>query len=184
MATAGVAPGICGGSMSDPVRILGVFPGEEECAEGIESLRRAGYTKLEVFSPIPSDRVLEALESKKSPVGAFVLAGGILGVLSGFALTIGTSLTWSHVAGGKPIISIPAYIIPSYELMILLGALSGIGAFLMFARLPAFESKRGYSERFSGDRFGVWVTCGPDQTGRAEALLRNSGAEEVERETA
>jgi hypothetical protein len=170
--------------MSDPVRILGVFSTEEECVEGIESLRRAGYTELEVFSPIPSDRVLEALALKPSPVRVFVLAGGILGVLSGFALTIGTSLTWSHVAGGKPIISIPAYIIPSYELMILFGALLGIGAFLMFGRLPLFEFKRGYSERFSGDRFGVWVTCGPDQTGRAESLLKSSGAEEIERETA
>ncbi len=170
--------------MSDPVRILGVFTDEEECAEGIESLRRAGYSKLEVFSPIPSDRVLEALALKKSPVRVFVLVGGILGALSGFALTIGTSLTWPHVAGGKPIISITPYIVIAYELMILLGGLSGIAAFLLFGRLPAAESKIGYSERFSGDRFGVWVTCGPDQTGRAESLLRNSGAEEVERETA
>ena len=56
---------------------------------------------------MPSEKILEALELPKSPIRVCVLAGGIIGVLSGFALTIGTSLTWPHVAGGKPIISIP-----------------------------------------------------------------------------
>jgi hypothetical protein len=169
--------------MSDPVRILGIFEGEEETAEGIERLRKAGYSRLEAFFPIPSDRILEALAVRKSPVRVWVLAGGIFGALSGFAITIGTSLTWSHVAGGKPIISIPPYIIIAYELMILLGALFGIGAFLAYGRLPRQESIPGYSPRFSDDRFGLWVTCPPDQSGRVEALLREAGAEEVERET-
>lgn len=170
--------------MSDTVRVLGIFEVEEETVAGIERLRGAGYSRLDACFPIPSDAVLEALEVKKSPVRIWVLAGGILGALSGFALTIGTSLTWAHVAGGKPIISITPYIIIAYELMILLGSLAGIAGFLIYGRLPRQTSIKGYSPRFSDDRFGVWVTCQPDQCGRVEALLREAGAEEVERETA
>lgn len=183
MAAAGAAQGGGRGGMSDSVRVIGVFASEEECVAGIENLRRAGYAQPRVFAPIPSERILEALELPKSPVRSCVLAGGITGALSGFALTIGTSLTWPHVAGGKPIISLTPYIIIAFELMILFGALSGIAGFLIFGRLPRLESIRGYSPRFTDDRFGVLVTCAPEQGVRVEMALRDAGAQEVERET-
>jgi Protein of unknown function (DUF3341) len=170
--------------MSDPVQIIGVFSSEEECIHGIETLRRDGFPHPRVFAPIPSDKILEALELPKSPVRLCVLLGGITGVLSGFALTIGTAWTWPHVAGGKPIVSLPPYIIIAFELMILFGALSGVGGFLFFNRFPRLESIKGYSPRFSDDRFGVLVTCAPEQSTRVELLLKDAGAEEVERETA
>jgi hypothetical protein len=169
--------------MSDPVRITAVFAGEEECVEGIESLRRAGFVKPQVFAPIPSERILEALELPKSTVRVWVLAGGITGVLSGFALTIGTSLTWGHIAGGKPIVSLPPYIIIAFELMILFGALAGVAGFFFLGRFPRVEGISGYSPRFSDDRFGVLVMCPPEQSTRIELLLKDAGAEEVERET-
>jgi Protein of unknown function (DUF3341) len=184
MAAAGAAQGIGGGGMSDPIQIVGVFCSEEDCIHGIESVRRAGFSHPRVFAPIPSEKILETLELPKSPVRLCVLLGGITGALSGFALTIGTSLTWSHVAGGKPIISLPPYIIIAFELMILFGALSGVGSFLFFNRFPRLDSLRGYSPRFSDDRFGVAVTCAPEQSTRVEMLLKDAGAEEVERETA
>jgi len=170
--------------MSEAVRVIGVFSSEEECVHAIESLRRAGYPRPRVFFPIPSEKILEALELPKSPVRSWVLAGGITGVLSGFALTIGTAMTWPHVAGGKPMISLPPYIIIAFELMILFGALSGVAGFLITGRLPRLESLSGYSPRFSDDRFGVLVTCASEQSTRVELLLKDAGAEEVERETA
>jgi len=170
--------------MSDSIGLIAVFSDEEECVRGIESLRRAGYTRPRVFSPIPSEKILEALELPRSPIRVCVLMGGIIGVLSGFALTIGTSLTWPHVVGGKPIVSITTYIIIAFELMILFGALSGVGAFLFFGRFPRLEPQRGYSTRFSDDRFGVVVTCAPGESTRVEMLLKDAGAEEVEREPA
>lgn len=169
--------------MSDSTQIIGLFADEEECVHGIESLRRAGYPKPRVFAPVPSEKILEALELPKSPIRVCVLAGGIIGVLSGFALTIGTSLTWPHVVGGKPIISITPYIIIAFELMILFGALSGVAGFFFFGRFPRLESIRGYSTRFSDDRFGVVIGCAKDQAARVEMLLKDAGAEEIERES-
>jgi hypothetical protein len=170
--------------MSDPVQIIGVFSDEEECVHGIETIRRAGFGQPRVFSPIPSERILEALQAAPSPIRVCVLLGGIIGALSGFALTIGTSLTWPHVAGGKPIISLTPYVIIAFELMILFGALSGVGAFLIFGRFPRLQSVPGYSPRFSDDRFGVVVNCAPGESARVERLLKDAGAEEVEREPA
>jgi hypothetical protein len=170
--------------MSDSTQVIGVFADEEECVHGIENLRQAGYPKPRVFAPIPSEKIIEALELPKSPVRVWVLTGGIIGAISGFALTIGTSLTWPHVAGGKPIISLTPYIIIAFELMILFGALSGVAGFLFFGRFPSLESQRGYSTRFSDDRFGVVVDCAPAQSARVARLLKDAGAEEIEREPA
>jgi len=184
MAAVGAAQGVGGGGMSESVQVTGVFASEEECIHAIQALRRGGFHRPRVFAPIPSEKILETLELPKSPIRLCVLLGGITGVISGFALTIGTAWTWPHVAGGKPMVSLPPYIIIAFELMILFGALAGVGGFLFFNRFPRLESLRGYSPRFSDDRFGVLVTCASEQSTRAELLLKDAGAEEVERETA
>lgn len=170
--------------MSDQVGIVGSFTDEEACARGIEALRDAGLRRLSFFAPVPSERLLEAAGLDRSPVRSWVLIGGITGALSGFALTIGTSLTWSHVVGGKPIVSIPTYIVIAFELMVLLGGLSAVIGFLVHARVPAFEAQRGYYSRFSVDRFGVLVLCSETEVAQAERVLKEAGAEEVTGEAA
>jgi hypothetical protein len=169
--------------MSEQVRIVGSFADEEQCAEVIEHLRHQGLGKVEAFTPFPSERINEAMELKRSPVRRWVLGGGITGVLSGFALTVGTSYTYPHHVGGKSLSSIPPYVIIAFELMILFGALSGVLGFLVNGRFPRFESVPSYLPRFSSDRFGVVVTCEAAEAERAEAMLKEAGAEEVHRES-
>jgi Alternative complex III, ActD subunit len=170
--------------MSDAVEIVGAFAEEHGCVQGIGALRAASITDFRVFAPIPSPHILEAIGRRKSRVRLFVLIGGITGVLTGLAITIGTSMEWNLVAGGKPIISWPPFIIICFELMILFGGISAVLSFLGNARVPAFESARGYSSRFGDDRFGIAVRCGEPDAARVESLLKQAGAEEVAREAA
>jgi Alternative complex III, ActD subunit len=164
--------------------VIASFADEQPCARAVEDLRKAGSEHLRYFAPIPSERIFEAAGFSRSPVRRWVLGGGITGALSGFALTIGTSLTWSHVAGGKPIVSIPPYIIIAFELMILFGALSAVIGFLVNGGVPEFQPLSGYSPRFSSDRFGVVVRCDEEEAERVESIMREAGAEEVAREPA
>ncbi len=115
---------------------------------------------------------------------AFVLTGGILGIVTAIALTVGTSWEWNLVVGGKPIVSWPPFIIIMFELMVLFGGISAVLSFLLNARVPAFEIETGYSSRFSEDRFGVAVRCDEAQSGQVESILNESGAEEIVREAA
>jgi len=57
-------------------------------------------------------------------------------------------------------------------------------SFLFNARVPAFEIERGYSSRFSEDRFGIVVRCDEGLGAQVESILKESGAEEVVREAA
>jgi hypothetical protein len=170
--------------MSELVNVIATFAEEEESARAIEELRHSGIGAVRTFAPFPSEKIQEALALPKSPIRAWVLTGGIMGALSGFALTIGLSLAWPHYVGGKPIVSIPPFVIIAFELMILFGALSGVAGFLFHGRFPRFDPIPGYSKRFGTDRFGVVVHCAAANSARAEAMLRQAGAEQVEQEVA
>ncbi|MGB6090972.1 MAG: DUF3341 domain-containing protein [Candidatus Binataceae bacterium] len=173
--------------MSAVMEIIGSFVDEQLCVRGISDLREAQVHDFRVFYPFPSHHIEHAMGKPKSKVRLFVLIGGITGILTALAITIGTSWEWNLVAGGKPIISWPPFIIICFELMILFGGISAVTSFLINAGLPAFESKSGYQSRFSEDRFGVVVSCDEADSARIEnieSILRNAGAEEVLREAA
>jgi hypothetical protein len=168
--------------MNSPVEIVGSFADEHGCVSCIERLRGVKPATVKVFSPIPSHHIEHAIGKPKSTVRAFVLTGGILGVVSAIALTVGTSWEWNLDVGGKPVVSWPPFIIIIFELMVLFGGISAVLSFLFNARVPAFEVERGYSSRFSEDRFGVVVRCEEEQGAQIESILKDAGAEEVVRE--
>lgn len=170
--------------MSAAIEIIGVFTDEHACIHGVETLKKegVGISRFRVFAPIPSEHLMLAIGRGLSPVRAVVLAGGILGVLTGLAVTIGTAMEWNLVSGGKPIISMPPYIIIMFELMILFGGVLGLIGFFFFAHLPQLDPIGGYSERFGQDRFGIVIDCDEDESARFETLMREAGAEEVVQE--
>jgi hypothetical protein len=164
------------------ISIVSSFVEELQCAHAIEELRAAQVADFRTFSPIPSHRIEHAIGRKKSPVRWIVLAGGISGVLTGLAITIGTTYEWNLNAGGKPLLSWPPFIVICFELMILLGGIFGFFGVLGLAGVPTTESQPGYSGRFAGDRFGLVIRCDEAEAERVESMMKESGAEEVVRE--
>jgi Alternative complex III, ActD subunit len=170
--------------MSGRIEIRGSLPDEDRCAIVVEALRAGGGDDFRIFSPIPSEKIADAIGRPKSPVRLWVLLGGIIGILSGIAITVGTAMEWNLDAGGKPVVSVPPYIIICFELMILLGGISAVLGFLFNARMPALDPIGGYAPQFSADRFGIVVRCDDADAARIETMLRDAGAEEISRETA
>jgi hypothetical protein len=168
--------------MNDAANIIGSFADERACARCIERLRQMKTIAVRVFSPIPSHEIDHAIGKPKSPVRAVVLAGGILGVLTAMAITIGTSWEWNLVVGGKPIVSWPPFIIIMFELMVLFGGISAVLSFMVGARVPDFDPDPEFSSRFSEDRFGIVARCTESELSVVESILREAGAEEVVRE--
>ena len=157
-------------------------------ARAVEQLRRKGYQNVKTFSPIPCEQLEGEPEVRHSPVRAYTLTGGILGFVSGLALTIGTVLEWPLITGGKPIVSIPPFLIICFELTILLGGLATLAGLAIHARLsPAVSQggpEAGYDARFSVDRFGVFVSCEGGQIEEVKQLFLAAGVEETSVETA
>ena len=155
----------------------------DAAVDAIRALRAKGYRDLVVYTAAPNHEIEEALEHRVSPVRLVTLIGGLTGCTAGFGMTIWMSYDWPLIVGGKPIASIPPYVVIGFELTILMGALSTVVAVALFSVLMG---KRGgqYDPRFSDDMIGIFVPTTPDQLGPIEHLLRSAGAVEVRHETA
>jgi hypothetical protein len=167
-----------------PARVPGLlasFLHVDAAVDAIRAIRALGIRDLTVYTAAPNHEIEEALGQRVSPVRLFTLIGGLSGCTAGFAMTIWMSYDWPVLIGGKPIASIPPYVVIGFELTILLGALSTVAAVGLFSVLMG---KRGapYDPRFSDDQIGIFVPAPFDQAGRVEQLLRSAGAVEVRHE--
>jgi hypothetical protein len=162
--------------------LVGVFEQPGDLAQAIRQLKGRGLGPLEFYSPSPFLELDEAMDARPSRVRVFTLVGGLLGVTTGYAMTIWMSLDWPIMIGGKPYASIPPYTIIAFELTILLGGLFTLLGLLAVGRLPwgGFgRSPASYSSRFSAEDLGLVVTCADRDVVEVEKLLRAHAAREV-----
>jgi hypothetical protein len=161
--------------------VVGVFSHIDTTVHALEELRAKGYHDFEVYTPVPVHEIEDVIERDRpvSPVRLFTLIGGLTGTVSGFALTIWSALQWNLVTGGKPVVSIPPFVVIAFELTILFGGVATILGAVILGRLPRFRFSRAYDPRFTNDRFGIAVHCAVDRSSSVRDILRTTGAEEV-----
>jgi len=159
--------------------LVGVFELPSAVAEAAKKLRQRGFKELEIYSPVPSHELDHAVDEGPSRVRIFTLIGGLLGAISGYAMTIWMSNDWPIMIGGKPLSSIPPYTIIAFELTILFGGVLTVLGLFAIGRLPRVKFDPAYSRRFSSEEFGLVVRCRGRDVVEVEDLLRTQGATEV-----
>ena len=137
--------------------ILASFEYLDSICDAIEELRKAGHRDLTAYSSYPEHHLEHALGYGQSPVRVWTLVGGLTGTATGFAFTSWTSMDWPLITGGKPILSIPAYVVIAFELTILFGALSTVIGLFINSRLPNPVPPVVYDPEFSAGRYGLYV---------------------------
>ncbi|MCH7742274.1 MAG: DUF3341 domain-containing protein [Proteobacteria bacterium] len=158
---------------------VGLFHGPKSALAAAGTLKGAGFATPELMSPVPIEGVEEVLGEKKSVIKHFTFFGGLIGGMLGFLLAAGTAVLYVHPTGGRPIITIPPFLIITYEATIFFGILFTVMGFFISARLPAFRD-RVYVPESAVDKFVVAVACDNDaHFKRAETILRDAGAEQV-----
>ncbi len=161
------------------VGLLASFDYVDSAVNAIGELRAAGLKKITAYMPYPEALIEEALGYDQSPVRVWALAGGLLGAAAGLALTSFTSMDWPLVTGGKPILSIPAYVIITFEMMVLFGALSTVIGLFVNSRLPYVKPMVVYDPEFSAGKFGIYVTVAADHLDRARGILKGQDPAEL-----
>ena len=159
--------------------VVGVFGSIDAALLALKELKSKGYANLTVYSPTPQHELEEVLDQGISPVRLFTLIGALTGCAFGFFYAISTSVDWPLITGGKPIVSLPPFVVIGFECTILIGALSTVAGMFLNARLPKLRQAAGYDPRFSNDKFGIVAFGGPAQVATAEQIMRAAGAEEV-----
>lgn len=110
---------------------------EYDTPEGVvvaaESARKAGYTKMDAYSPHPVEGIDDALGLQPTRLGFVVLAMGLIGVASGFGLQWFASVEFYPLnVGGRPLNSWPNFIVIMFEVTVLLSAFTA--GLVMLAR--------------------------------------------------
>ena len=161
--------------------VLGVFAHVDTTVRALEDLKAKGYHDLTVYTPIPVHEIEDVLERDRpvSRVRLFTLIGGLTGTASGFFLTIWSAMQWGLITGGKPVASIPPFVIIAFELTILFGGVATVIGMVLLGRLPRIKASPTFDPRFTNDRFGVAVHCASGRGGSVRQILSAAGAEEV-----
>ena len=163
--------------MRDPgPGLFALFDTPSAAAAAIRTLRAAGH-EVRAAMPAPFPEVMEALGRPPSRLGLLTLSAAMIGGALGLALTIGTSLAWPLHVGGKPVVSLIAFLVIVFESAVLIGALANFFGLALAAARARRTHPVPFDVRASHDRIALFVPGAPGE--EAAEALRRSGAEEV-----
>ena len=124
-------------SSTTPYGLMAEFHDADALVEAARRTMDAGYRKIDAFTPFPVHGLAEAIRFKDNRVQLLVLAGGIAGAVTGFGLQYWVNLVaYPLNAGGKPLLSWPAFIPVTFEMTILVAALSAVLGMFALNGLP------------------------------------------------
>ena len=157
--------------MSTATGILASYEYLDSTVDAIGNLKKAGFEEVKAYAPYPDHHIEHALGYGQSPVRVWTLVGALTGTATGFAFTMWTSVDWPLVVGGKPIVSIPAYIPIVFEMTVLFGALSTIIGLFVLSRLPNLKPSVVYDPEFTAGRYGVYVEADGSRLEEARKIM-------------
>ena len=152
--------------MADPAdlyAVLAEFDAPERLVDAAKAVRARGFRRLDAFTPYPVDGLAEALGFRSQAVPIATLAGGIVGALTGYLMQVATNLDYPLWVGGRPLIAPPAFVLITFELLVLGAVLGGIGAMFVANRLPRLNHPIFDADSFdlaAPDRFFLAIMAG------------------------
>jgi len=162
------------------------FASKEEIVEAARRTHKAGYRKVEAYSPFPIEEIPEALKRPGTAVPLITLLGGMVGGLGGFFMEwYSMAVDYPLNVGGRPYVSWPSFIPVTFELTILGAALSAVISMIALNRLPqphhpVFNAL--HFERASQDRFFLFIEAADPifELPKTRAFLQDLGPLRVE----
>jgi Protein of unknown function (DUF3341) len=170
--------------------LMAEFDSPEALVAAARSAFAEGFRKMDGYSPFPVDGLAEALGFHRTRVPLIVLIGGIIGCLGGFFLQYWVSvIDYPINVGGRPLNSWPAFVPVTFELTILIAALSAFLGVLALNGLPMPYHPVFNVDRFelaSRNRFFLCIESGDpkfdsDRTRKFLESVGSQGVYEVER---
>jgi hypothetical protein len=117
--------------------LLAEFDTPSQLVRAAEGAYKAGYRRMDCYTPYPVEEAAEAIGFHKNTVSLVTLIGGLLGLAAMFGLETWISV-WAYPLNiaGRPYYSWPAFVIPAYEWTILYAGLSAAFGMLALNGLP------------------------------------------------
>jgi hypothetical protein len=164
--------------------VLGEFATPDALVDATDKMRLKGFQGMDTYSPYPLHGGSEALGLPPSKVPLIALGGALTGIATAILMQFWmNAVDYPINVGGRPIISIPAYVPITFELAVLFAALSIFFGLMALSRLPQPYHPVFESEEFrSASTHGYWLSIPQVEGLNAEDVmnqLRELGATHV-----
>jgi hypothetical protein len=162
--------------------LIATFGDADQLVTAVNAVRRANFRIYDVYAPYPIHEVAHAMALRRSRLPWVTLLAAMAGLLCALFLQFYTAVwDWPLNVGGKPDDSTLAFIPITFELTVLAGGLSTVGALLLRIRLFPGKRERLISADITNHKFALVLRKRDDlfDTQLAHAVLEQSGAENV-----
>jgi hypothetical protein len=161
--------------------IVGLFNDPEQLKKAAEQVRDRKVAKFDAFTPFPVHGLEHAMGLKRSFLPWVTFAAGMTGGGLGLFFQIWTSASsWPLNVGGKPLVSLPAFIPVAFECTVLFAGLATAGALIAVCGLPNLFPTI-LDPRLTSDKFALFVSSEDAAYNEKEFgdIMRKAGAYEV-----
>jgi hypothetical protein len=161
--------------------VLALYDDPDRLLNAAAIAKEHGFEGLDAFTPYAVHGLSETLGVKKSWIPYVTLVMGLSGAALGLTFEIWTSaFDWPINVGGKPMISLPAFIPVTFECGVLLGGTMTLAALILACGLPDMKGPI-LDRNLTNDRFGLYVPeYGPQwNEERILRILRGTGPVDV-----
>ncbi len=161
--------------------VLALYDDPDRLLNAAALAKEHGFEGIDAYTPYAVHGLSEALGIRKSWIPYVTLVMGLSGAALGLTFEIWTSaFDWPINVGGKPMISLPAFIPVTFECGVLLGGTMTLAALILACGLPDFKTPI-LDRNLTNDRFGLYIPeYGPDwNEQRIFRLLKGTGAVDV-----
>jgi ActD protein len=122
---------------ADIYGLIAEFDNPDALLEAARRTYAEGYRKLDAYTPFPVHDLAEAIGQRRTRLPLIVLIGGIVGGVTGYLLQLWTmGISYPFNVGGRPLNSWPAFIPVTFEMTVLIAALSTVFGMLALNGLP------------------------------------------------
>ena len=134
--------------------LINIFEHENDIIGATDAARSQGYKILDVFTPYPVHGLDGAQGLKPSKLPWICLGLGLTGAAAKLWYQIWTSATsWPVNVGGKPLMSVPAFVPVTFEVMVLFAGIGTVLAFLFVSKLRPGKTPTFVFDRVTDDKF-------------------------------
>jgi hypothetical protein len=137
--------------------VVGNFDTPEDLLRAIRTVRTAGFSQLEAYTPFPIHGIDEAMGEGRSPLGRIVMVCALIGIAAAVLLQWWTgAVDYPLVIAGKPLFAVEPSVPIMFELGVLLSAFGAVFGMFALNKLPQFYHPVFNYSKYAGatnDRF-------------------------------
>ena len=167
------------------MRIVAAFSSPEALLDAAARLKEKGFPANDALSPFPIEGIEEMLGVKRPTIRRPMALAGFSAAAAAYAIEFySAAIAYPYNSGGRPLNSIPVFVLVPFEVGILAAGIAGFATLLVKCGLPSLHhplfAARGI-ERATSDRFFLAVDATREEgaASKVRAILEEIGASSV-----